>query len=82
VLAEKLTALLGVAPAFPCEASAVFLRLPEDLVTQLRGRGWHFYKFVEPDVYRLMCSWSVTEKDIDDFIGDVSGTLSEKPTAV
>jgi threonine aldolase len=81
VLAEKLKAVLGVAPAFPCEASAVFLRLPEELVTQLRGRGWHFYKFVEPDVYRLMCSWSVTEKDIDDFIGDVSRTLSEKSTA-
>lgn len=81
VLAEKLKAVLGVAPAFPCEASAVFLRLPEELVTQLRGRGWHFYKFVEPDVYRLMCSWSMTEKDIDDFIGDVSRTLSEKSTA-
>jgi threonine aldolase len=79
VLAEKLTAVLGVAPAFPREASAVFLRLPEELVAQLRGRGWHFYKFVEPDVYRLMCSWSVREKDIDDFIGDVSGMLSEKP---
>ena len=81
VLAEKLTAVLGVAPAFPCEANAVFLRLPENLVTRLHGRGWHFYKFIEPDVYRLMCSWSVTEKDIDDFIGDVSGPLSEKTTA-
>jgi threonine aldolase len=82
ILAEKLTAVLGVAPAFPCEASAVFLRMPDELVARLHGRGWHFYKFVEPDIYRLMCSWSVTEKDIDDFIGDVSGTLSESPTAV
>jgi threonine aldolase len=82
VLEEKLTALLGVAPAFPREANALFLRLPENLVAQLQGRGWHFYKFIEPDVYRLMCSWSVTEKDIDDFMGDVSGTLSQKPTTV
>lgn len=82
VLAEKLTALLGVAPAFPREANALFLRLPENLVAQLQGRGWHFYKFIEPNVYRLMCSWSVTEKDIDDFMGDVSGTLSQKPTTV
>lgn len=82
MLAEKLTAVLGVAPAFPCEASAVFLRLPDELVAQLHGRGWHFYKFIEPDVYRLMCSWSVTEKDIDDFVGDVSGTLSGQSTAV
>jgi len=70
-LAEKLTAALGMEPAFPCEASAVFLRMPEDLVAQLQRGGWHFYKFVEPDVYRLMCSWSVTDEDIDDFIRDV-----------
>jgi threonine aldolase len=72
-LAEKLMAL-GLKLAFPCEASAVFLHLPEQLVAQLHGRGWHFYKFIEPDVYRLMCSWSVTAKDIDDFIADVKGT--------
>ena len=71
MLAAKLTAALGVKLAFPCEASAVFLRMPEQLVTLLHGRGWHFYKFIEPDVYRLMCSWSVTEKDIDDFTEDV-----------
>jgi len=81
MLAEKLTAL-GLKLAFPREASAIFLRLPEWLVGQLHGRGWHFYKFIEPDVYRLMCSWSVTEKDIDDFIGDVRRALSEKPAAV
>jgi threonine aldolase len=73
-LAEKLTAILGLEPAFPCDANAVFLRLPEPLVAQLRRFGWHFYKFVEPDVYRLMCSWSVTEKDIDDFIQDVKSS--------
>jgi len=71
VLAEKLTAALGVQLAFPCEASAVFLRMPERLVAELHGRGWHFYKFVEPDVYRLMCSWSVTEGDIEDLVRDV-----------
>ena len=71
ILAERLTHALGIKPVFPCEANAVFLRLPEKLVVQLHGRGWHFYKFVEPDVYRFMCSWSVTEADIDDFIKDV-----------
>jgi threonine aldolase len=81
LLAEKFTAL-GLRMAFPCEASAVFLHLPEQLVAQLHGRGWHFYKFIEPDVYRLMCSWSVTEKDIEDFIGDVKSALSEKPVSV
>ena len=69
-LAEKLTAL-GMAPAFPREASAVFVRMAEPLVAGLHSRGWHFYKFIEPDIYRLLCSWSVTEKDIDDFVSDV-----------
>jgi threonine aldolase len=71
LLAQKLAAVLGSQPAFPCEASAVFFRMPDGLVRQLQERGWRFYKFIEPDVYRLMCSWSVTEKEIDDFIRDV-----------
>jgi len=73
-LADKLTAVLGVSPVFPCEASAVFLRIPEQIVRRLHDRGWHFYKFIEPDIYRLMCSWSVTEKDIEDFIDDVKSS--------
>jgi threonine aldolase len=48
--------------------------MPEQLVAQLHGRGWHFYKFIEPDVYRFMCSWSVTEEDIDAFIKDVKSS--------
>src|SRR5438132_6095067 len=71
MLAERFTHALGVKPVFPCEANAVFLRMPEELVVQLHGCGWHFYKFIEPDVYRFMCSWSVTEADINDFIKDV-----------
>ena len=75
MLSEKLTHALGIKPVFPCEANAVFLRMSEPLVGQLHGRGWHFYKFIEPDVYRLMCSWSVTEGDIDDFIKDVKSSV-------
>lgn len=75
LLAQKLNAVLGTEPAFPCEASAVFLRLPDGLVRELQARGWRFYKFIEPDIYRLMCSWSVTEKEIDDFVSDVKSCL-------
>ena len=76
LLAQKLGAVLGTEPVFPCEASAVFVPLPARLVAKLQERGWHFYKFIEPDVYRLMCSWSVTEKDIDDFVRDVKECLA------
>lgn len=68
--AKKLAARLGADLAFPCEANAVFLRLPNEKVAELQNRGWHFYKFIEPDIYRLMCSWSVTERDIADFVAD------------
>ena len=81
LLARKLAAALGTGPAFPCEASAVFLRLQERLVTQLHNRGWRFYKFIEPDIYRLMCSWATTEKQIDDFVADVTKSLAAKRMA-
>jgi threonine aldolase len=56
---------------FPVEANAVFVRMNEQLVRDLHSRGWQFYKFIEPDLYRLMCSWSVTDRDISDFVADV-----------
>jgi threonine aldolase len=76
LLAGKLAALLGTEPVFPCEASAVFLRLPERLASQLQELGWRFYKFIEPDVYRLMCAWSTTEEQIDEFVADVTKSLA------
>jgi threonine aldolase len=71
LLSQKLRALPGIEIVFSCEASAIFLRMRESLVEQLHARGWHFYKFIEPDVYRVMCSWSVTEDDINEFVADV-----------
>jgi threonine aldolase len=70
LLEEKLRAAGAPEPAFPRQANALFLDLPDDIATQLHDRGWHFYKFFERGLCRLMCSWSVTEKDIDDFVAD------------
>ena len=71
MLAEQLRAEAKIDIVFPVEANAVFLRMNEDLVRELHRRGWYFYKFIEPDVYRLMCSWSVTDRDIADFVAEV-----------
>jgi threonine aldolase len=76
LLAQKLAAALGIEPVFPCEANAVFLRLPEQLVARLHESGWRFYKFIEPDIYRLMCAWSTTEQQIDEFIADVANSVA------
>jgi threonine aldolase len=40
------------------------------VVRALHARGWRFYKFVEPDIYRLMCSWSTTDEEISMLAGD------------
>jgi threonine aldolase len=71
MLAERLRAEAKIDIVFPVEANAVFLRMNEHLVRELHGRNWHFYKFIEPDVYRLMCSWSVTDRDIADFVEEI-----------
>ena len=73
-LAEKLRTL-GLKIVFPCEASAVFLQCSDPLVRKLHERGWQFYKFIEPDIYRVMCAWSVSEKDVEEFIADVRAAL-------
>jgi threonine aldolase len=80
LLAKKLDAL-GVPPLFPCEANAVFVRMPDRLATDLRERGWRFYNFIEADIYRLMCAWSTTEKQIDEFVADVRNCLAAKGNA-
>jgi len=76
LLARKLAVVLGSDPVFPCEASAAFFRMPDSLVARLHERGWRFYKFLEPDVYRLMCAWSTTEPQIDEFVADVRNSLA------
>jgi threonine aldolase len=82
-LAERLRVEAKIDIVFPVDANAVFLRMNERLVRGLHERGWDFYKFIEPDVYRLMCSWSVTDQDIAHFVADLvaakgKGTLGDE----
>jgi len=71
-LAQNLQREANVDIVFPVQANAVFARMDGQLARGLQARGWRFYKFIEPDVYRLMCSWATTESDIGDFIRDVT----------
>ena len=73
-LAERLQHDAGIETTFPVEANAVFVSMDERLASGLHARGWRFYRFVEPDVYRLMCSWATTEDEISGFIADVRAT--------
>ena len=70
-LARRLKNDAGMESVFPVESNAVFTQMDDELVRGLEARGWRFYKFVEPDIYRLMCSWSTTDKDISMLVGDL-----------
>ena len=69
LLKEKLSAA-GCRLAFPREANTLFLHLPNETVEKMQACGWRFYKFLEPDVYRLMCSWSTTPADVEALTAD------------
>ena len=73
-LEEELRAA-GLALTFPRQANAVFVRLPNDVAEILHARGWHFYNFFAPGVYRLMCSWATTAPEIDEFMADCQTAL-------
>jgi threonine aldolase len=70
-LADRLRKETRIESVFPIEANAVFVSMDERLASGLHARGWRFHKFIEPNVYRLMCSWATTERDISDFVGDI-----------
>ena len=70
-LASHLRKEAGMESVFPVEANAVFVSMNERLASGLHARGWRFYKFAEPDVCRLMCSWSTTEEEISSLLADV-----------
>jgi len=73
-LASRLRKEAGIESLFPVEANTVFVSMDERLASGLYGRGRRFYKFIEPDVYRLMCSWSTTEEDISSLLADIVAT--------
>ena len=70
-LASRLRKEAGIESVFPVEANAVFVSVDERLASGLHARGWRFYKFIEPDVYRLMCSWSTSGEEISSLLADI-----------
>ena len=75
VLREKLSNLNGIEFAYKTEANAVFVRMPDEIFTGLKKKGWHFYGFIGNSCYRLMCSWKTNEEDINRFVNDLRELL-------
>jgi threonine aldolase len=66
----------GAEIVFPVESNAVFVRLDAMIARKLRELGWDFYKFIEPDVYRLMCAWSANDGGITALLSDYESCVS------
>ena len=66
----------GVEIVFPVESNAVFVRLDATSARKLREIGWDFYKFIEPNVYRLMCAWSANDEAIAALLSDCESCVS------
>jgi threonine aldolase len=54
------------------EANAVFARLPTDMAAAVRALGWRFYDFIGSGGCRFMCSWAVTDADVDALLADAA----------
>lgn len=59
-LAHLAQAIPGVTLVYPVASNAVFLKLPETVITELRAKGWIFYTFIGGNA-RFMCSWDTSE---------------------
>lgn len=69
-LADGLRALPSLELLFEPAVNGVFVRMPAAVFAALEARGWHFYKFIGDDGYRLMTSWSTTDAEVDAFLAD------------
>ena len=77
-LEQSLTGLPGVQLAFPRQANAVFLLMPDALAAALHARGWIFYQMHNAVEYRLMCSWDTTAEDVDALVADFQAVIHDR----
>ena len=77
LLAQRLHEIEGISIMFPCQANAVFVDMPLELITSLKDMGWHFYTFIGQGGVRLMCSWDTTPEDIDLLISDIETLVAD-----
>jgi threonine aldolase len=75
LLAARFEKEAGLTAAYPVEANAAFIPLPDNLAKGLQARGWKIYNFIGGNVTRFMCSWRTTEAEIDALMADVASIL-------
>ncbi len=75
-LESKLREIPGVEVLWPCEANAVFARLPDGPRERLKARGWRFYTFIGAGGVRFMCSWDTADSDVDALVSDIRAAMA------
>lgn len=75
LIAEKASELKDIQPAFPVEANAAFIEMPERTKLYLKEQGWHFYDFIGANIARFMCSWDTREEDVLQLVEDIRTSL-------
>jgi len=60
----------------PVEANMVFAKLPKPVIEALHARGWKFYVIFGEDGCRFVCSWDITEEDVNAFVADAREIMS------
>lgn len=72
MLESKIRRTAGVQVIYPVEANAVFVKMSRGAAARLR-QHYFFYSWDEKDsIFRWMCSWDTTAKDVDHFARLVS----------
>ncbi len=80
-MARKLAAAIRKLPPLRLlvepEVNGVFVEMPPAVYAALTARGWHFYRFIGENGYRLMCAWDTTEQDVAAFTADLAAVLRD-----
>ena len=78
-MAQKLAAGLRPLPQVRFivepEVNGVFIEMAPATAEALWARGWHFYRFIGENGYRLMCSWATRPDEVDRFVADLRSAL-------
>jgi len=71
ILGDRIQCEAGLQPLLPIQSNSVYFRFSDTVAKRLAAAGWNFYKMIEPDVYRLMCSWATTDEQIDRLVREL-----------
>ena len=71
ILGDRIQCEAGLQPLLPIQSNSVYFRFSDNVAKRLAAAGWNFYKMIEPDVFRLMCSWATTDEQIDRLVREL-----------